>query len=100
MARLIDADRYSDVLDRYINAPHVRLKSNICEGMRLAIGSCIGFLEIQPTVDAVPVVRCKDCKHWKHADGIGCTDFVKICTLAYYMIGENGYCLYGERKAE
>ena len=44
------------------------------------------------------VVRCKDCKHWKHFDHLGCTDFVKVCTLAYYMIGENGYCLYGERK--
>ena len=50
-----------------------------------------------PTVDAVPVVRCKDCKHWKHFEHLGCTDFVKVCGLANYMIGKNGYCLYGER---
>ena len=52
-----------------------------------------------PTVDAVEVVRCKDCKHW--ADGVaGCTDHVKCCKIGYYMIGENGYCVYGERKTE
>ena len=50
------------------------------------------------TVDAVEVVRCKDCKHWKNFKHLGCTDFVKVCGLANYMIGENGYCMYGERK--
>ena len=50
-------------------------------------------------VDAVEVpCRCKECKYWKHYDHLGCTEFVKVCTLAYYMIGENGYCLYGERS--
>ena len=50
-----------------------------------------------PTVDAVEVVRCKDCKHW--ADGVaGCTDHVKCCKIGYYMISENGYCVYGERR--
>ena len=49
--------------------------------------------------DAVEVpCRCKECKYWKHYDHLGCTEFVKVCTLAYYMIGENGYCLYGERR--
>ena len=55
-------------------------------------------IEFADTVDAVEVVRCKDCKHWKHFKHLGCTDFVKVCGLANYMIGENGYCLYGERK--
>ena len=50
------------------------------------------------SVDAVEVVRCKDCKHWKHFEHLGCTDFVKVCGLANYMIGAKGYCLYGERK--
>lgn len=49
-------------------------------------------------VDAVKVVRCKDCMHWKHFDHLGCTDFAKVCMRGNYMIGENGYCHYGERK--
>ena len=42
-------------------------------------------------------VRCKECKHW--SDGVaGCTDHVKCCKIGYYFVGENGYCVYGERK--
>lgn len=43
------------------------------------------------------LVHCKDCKHWK--DGVeGCTDYVKCCQIGFYMVHENGYCVYGERK--
>lgn len=51
-----------------------------------------------PAADVAEVVRCKDCKHWKHFDHLGCTDFVKVCGLANYMIGAEGFCLYGERQ--
>ena len=51
----------------------------------------------RPTVDAVEVVRCKDCKHW-FKDVAGCTDFVGRCEWANYMVGAVGYCVYGERK--
>ena len=54
-------------------------------------------IEAAPTIDAVEVVRCKDCKHW--SDGVaGCTDHVKCCKIGFYMVGENGYCVYGEKK--
>lgn len=46
---------------------------------------------------AIIPIRCKDCKFW--SDGVpGCTDHVKICKIGFYMVGENGYCVYGERK--
>lgn len=25
-----------------------------------------GVINAEPTVDAVPVIRCKDCKHWQY----------------------------------
>lgn len=52
----------------------------------------------QPTIEAEPVVRCKDCKHWMK-DVPGCTDFVGRCCLANYMIGATGYCVYVERMS-
>ena len=59
----------------------------------------IDLVEKQPAADVVEVpCRCKDCKHWMDFPNCGCTDFVKVCALAEYMIGANGYCLYGERK--
>ena len=40
------------------------------------------------------IVRCKDCKHW--IDDYPYSDKVKKCELAGYMVGENGYCVYGK----
>lgn len=57
----------------------------------------LGYLRNRPTVDAVEVVRCKDCKHWLK-DVPGCTEFVGRCRWACYMVGAAGYCVYGERK--
>lgn len=45
------------------------------------------------------IVHCKECKHW--SDGVPeCTDHAKVCNIGFYMVGENGYCVYGERKEE
>lgn len=44
------------------------------------------------------LVRCKECKHWK--DGVlgSCDDRTKYCEIGFYKVGENGYCVYGERS--
>ena len=45
------------------------------------------------------IVHCKDCKHW--GTGIaGETENVKCCEYGKYMVGENGYCVYGERGVQ
>lgn len=50
-----------------------------------------------PTVDAVPVIRCKDCKHY--ADE--CCDRYADETLGYvHSTQEYGYCWVAERKEE
>ena len=52
----------------------------------------------QPTVDAVQVVRCKDCKHWKAVD---CCSFFtcKYDILNGFVNKGYGFCSYGERKS-
>lgn len=48
-----------------------------------------------PTIDAVPVIRCKDCKHY--ADE--CCDRYADETLGYvHSTQEYGYCWVAERK--
>ena len=43
------------------------------------------------------VVRCKECKHW--GTGVaGETENIKCCEYAKYMVGDNGYCVYGEKE--
>lgn len=55
------------------------------------------MIEDAPTVDAVEVVRCKNCVHYGGVTfGFMCRKFsgidTKICMHA------DGYCSYGERK--
>lgn len=46
-----------------------------------------------PNVDAVPVVRCKDCKHYRGVKGNErCGEF------EYYFPEDNDFCSCGERK--
>ena len=43
------------------------------------------------------IVHCKDCKHW--GSGVaGETENVKCCEYGKYMVGANGYCVYGEKE--
>ena len=52
-----------------------------------------------PTVDAVPVVRCKDCKHCVRTtdiDGPGL--FCPIWGRQWHRAQLDDFCSYGERK--
>ena len=50
-----------------------------------------------PTVDAVPVVRCKDCKHW-NKDALHCNALPFETTPEHENWYEYDFCSYGERK--
>ena len=54
-------------------------------------------VEFAPVVDAVPVVRGKDCEHWKPCEK---PEFAghKYCEWAGWLVGGNAYCAYGEVK--
>ena len=56
-------------------------------------------VEDTPAVDAVPVVRCKDCKWWSR--NVGIVDSPNGHCFSH-DIDPNGYdfCSYGERKTE
>ena len=52
----------------------------------------INHLEKMTSVDAVKVVRCKDCKHLYEDDG---------CPLRYFKTHvEEDFCSYGERRTD
>ena len=56
-------------------------------------------LSFLPVIDAVDVVRCKDCKHWRGTDEYGdgyCGNPDGIDNVAH----EKDFCSYGERKEE
>lgn len=95
--RLIDADALPKLLD----AEYKQTMKLIWEGEKHLDTLAEGFAEashiakyIAPTVDAVPVVRCKDCKHYEPEEyEFGC---VFAGGLSY--VKADDYCSYGEGK--
>lgn len=56
------------------------------------------ILALYPTVDAVEVVRCKDCKR---RNPFGECSHPMMCSddsQAYLQVSDNDFCSYGERR--
>lgn len=51
-----------------------------------------------PTIDAVEVVRCRDCKYASPNGKIGCQLMPFSCHDKKRSLYANGFCSYGERK--
>lgn len=61
----------------------------------------LGLIEKAPTVDAVPVVRCKDCKHlcvWNRKDIYAFCPKTNIVFLPFEQDTRTFFCSFGERK--
>lgn len=84
MARLIDADALWRKFENepwYDNADRDEI--------------ALSLVDDAPTVDAVEVVRCRDCKHSE------CYDALLYCGHTRGLAGSvapNNFCSYGERK--
>ena len=85
MVRLIDADALN----------YVRVRIAHDDGTIGGYNAVVPSSEIKnaPTVDAVPVIRCKDCKYYE--DDIGdCIGFGDT------YVAEEEYCSRARRKEE
>ena len=89
--RLIDADTLMDVIRQHEYRLATK-QGSIDYGMfTLGIQQAV---DEQPTIDAVPVVRCKDCRHMEKSQ------YGRYCQIwgMYNGYGDDGFCCYGERK--
>lgn len=85
--KLIDADSLIKNLDDAIQ--DAKRNGEICDYWEDDRSNLLYYLDTAPTVDAVEVVRCKDCKHW--GDTI-CNWFEEE-----RIMWQNDFCSYGER---
>ena len=87
---------------RLIDADALKTKAIRCETFKLTDApvflKAVGTKEIDrsPAIDAVPVVRCKDCKHYE----IHKPKVLENCERNGYIIPmkPDDFCAYGERK--
>lgn len=84
--RLIDANAYCKEL--YAERDYPGRTEEFISALEVAIAD----LGDMPTVDAVEVVRCKDCKWWHD---MKCTNINGANCL---VMNENWFCCSGERK--
>ena len=72
----------------------------------ILLDGMIKGLENAPTVDAVEVVRCKDCKHAyinKYSAGSGvvlCRLWTESLEIINFVMNPDDFCAYGERRGD
>ena len=91
--RLIDADALLRFVDYgRLRNPHELAFSE--HDVKTAIDNA-------PTIDAVKVVRCKDCENWDTEwQPVLCKSnrVVHYCPILDRVTAENMFCAYGERR--
>ena len=92
--RLIDANAFlKDILTAGIGKTIIEYSE-----------SDIGYMiRKRPTVDAVEVVRCRKCKHWKPSgskagNSFSDMEYIGGCEFTNYYRRESDFCSYGEQK--
>ena len=93
--RLIDANKLID----FIDVGHLRHPGELC----YSEVDVANLLLHAPTIDAIPVVRCRECKHWKTSgskagNSFSDMEYIGGCEFTKYCRRESDFCSYGERK--
>ena len=95
--RTIDADALLKIFgftEDCTNCKH-RYNDMLCESV-IWRDVCDAIFEA-PTIDAVSVVRCKDCKWWH--DNRTLTGFCeRLGTLGWFSTDYSDYCSFAERR--
>ena len=96
MSRLIDADALG-----VGRCSKDILPAAYCAGWN----GLIGLIEKAPTIDAVPVVRCRECKHWKPSgskagNSFSDMEYIGGCEFTKYCRRESDFCSYGEKRRD
>ena len=87
--RLVDANKLID----FIDVGHLQHPGELC----YSEVDVANILLHAPTVDAVPVVRCRECKYLEKDDGL---KYGRMCLKLgnSSLCHDDDFCSYGERK--
>jgi hypothetical protein len=99
--KLIDADKLKTELDAW-----ARIIQNPDHYMR---ADALHIIDTAPEIDAVPVVRCKDCQYWEYDHNYDSTIAFGYCRCRDWQTPWSeseietvgmGYCHHGVKKEE
>ena len=100
--RLCDLDEIKVCVNRQYEHCHgyTGSKQAIYREAILAVKS---ILHSAKPIDAVPVVRCRECTHWKPSgskagNSFSDMEYIGGCEFTNYYRCESDFCSYGERK--
>ena len=90
--RLIDADALFE------KVPNGDIEHDVKISKCGAIADICTWILTAPTIDAVPVVRCKDCEYY---EGDECVNpYVWMSDGAHLYTAPDDFCSYGERRSD
>ena len=92
--KLIDGNKLLETYKKWI--PQLLSKED--EGDRRGVETCIMVLEDMQTVDAVPVVRCRECIHYEMGVCLKIYDDGAASRYAWQERKPDDFCSYGEQK--
>ena len=92
--RLIDADAFKEYLRKGTEANADIIPQRLVDTVLDIMDGIMLDIDEQPTVDAVPVVRCKDCRWWTKQE----KSIQGRCALTGTYPTGGWYCGNGERK--
>ena len=100
--RLCDLDEIKVCVDRQYENCH-GYSGNKKAIYREAILAVKSVLHSAKPIDAVPVVRCRECVHWKPSgskagNSFSDMEYIGGCEFTKYCRRESDFCSYGERK--
>lgn len=81
---------------RLIDADAILNKFEWKEDSPLYIRAIRAAIEAEPTIDAVQVIRCKDCKQCRKTILFG--HLATVCDYWIKLTDDDGYCNHAERK--
>lgn len=92
--RLIDSNALNERFDKRIKFLRLDTHDQYSLGLYHGAVTDKDLIGEMPTVDAVEVVRCRECKY--HED-TSVTEYEHCCLLSK-TVRYNDFCSYGERK--
>ena len=91
--RLIDADALLEQMKKLYQKRSEESNMTGDRAVCVTWNDAVFCINDSPTIDAVPVVRCRECAAYRSMEKSG-----GLCKNTGFWVPENGFCHDGERK--